>query len=866
MTSVDAEERETPKSIWEELDEWAQAFMPWQRFVLWRAIQSGSLGHTDVDTAYQLFLHDNGLGEPPNPAVEIPESLSGRPTKAETTKLILEEIRDLVGVNALPSTAKLNFSSGLTIIYGRNGAGKSGFSRILSNIVFSRARHAILPNIYESNQPVPQATIVISDGDGSKKPLTLPEAKAEPDLKRITLFDSSVARTHLVEQTALGFKPTGFDVFPEMARVYRMLEERLEGDIRARRRENPCASMFAGKISAVADLVTGLNGKSDVAQMRKLADFGEAEEARLQEVDRQIQELQSSSPAATIRTLSEAKREISGLVERFETAKKEFSAEKLNTYQGQLDEWVKRANAVTQTGVESFRCDPFQHVGSVEWERFIGAAKDLAAKESPDYPAHGDHCLLCRQPLDDAAIALMQRLWAFLSSDVRQRLEEVSAIIDRSAARLSALPLETISEGTTLQSSLQNLNAALAERARHIEVGLREYADRLIAGLTGGTAVRLPALSLGDDTIDELRALAEQTQTDIDRLGEQNVTEALADVGKEKLLLEHRKLLNGALDRLLQLIEDYAWADKAALVQRLLNTRPLTDRETELFTRIIAEGYRGQLQVECEHLDCGLPIELKAMGRRGETLRSLSVRGGHRPDTIFSEGEQRAVSLADFLTEVSLNPASAGIVLDDPVTSQDHQRKERFASRLVDESKRRQVIIFTHDLVFLTMLLTAADEAGINALTHWVERNSEGQPGHVSLDDCPATTPQYRSTNKAKETLAEAKKTIGSERLRLIQRGMAELRRTVEEIVPHFLFKNVVNRWTDRIIVTALKRVNWDQAAVAEIERLYEELSAIIEGHTHTEERAGAPAEPSDLEGYITRVDDLIKSIRKDRQ
>ena len=164
MTTVNAEKREAPKTIWEELDDWAQGFKPWQRFVLWRAIQTGSLDQTDVDTAYQLFLHGNEIGEAPEPPVEVPESLSGRPTKGEARQLILEEIRDLVGVNALPATAKLNFSSGLTIIYGRNGAGKSGFSRILSNIVFSRARHAIVPNMYESNQPVPQATIVISDG------------------------------------------------------------------------------------------------------------------------------------------------------------------------------------------------------------------------------------------------------------------------------------------------------------------------------------------------------------------------------------------------------------------------------------------------------------------------------------------------------------------------------------------------------------------------------------------------------------------------------------------------------------------------------------------------------------------------------
>src|SRR5208282_968117 len=113
---------------------------------------------------------------------------------------------------------------------------------------------------------------------------------------------------------------------------------------------------------------------------------------------------------------------------------------------------------------------------------------------------------------------------------------------------------------------------------------------------------------------------------------------------------------------------------------------------------------------------------------RGQTVRSLSIKGGHSPEKILSEGEQRAVALADFLTEIALNPANAGIVLDDPVTSQDHQRKERVARRLVGEAKIRQVIVFTHDLVFLTLIAGAAADEAVEMLTHWVERDSEGRP------------------------------------------------------------------------------------------------------------------------------------------
>lgn len=438
-------------------------------------------------------------------------------------------------------------------------------------------------------------------------------------------------------------------------------------------------------------------------------------------------------------------------------------------------------------------------------------------------------------------------------------------MLDSTAESLAGLPLNTITDGTVLRASLHELDPALCERATGVETELRDYAAGVVSAINSGEEATIPALELRDDPTDELGTLLEQIEADLERLTQRSVSEAIDELTKERSHLEDRKLLSGVVEQALQVISDYAWADKAAIAQRLLNTRPLTEKETDLFNRVIAEGYKRRLQIECEQLDCWLPIELRALGRRGETLRSLEVQGGHRPDTVFSEGEQRAVSLADFMTEVHLNPSSAGIVLDDPVTSQDHQRKELFARRLVGESKIRQVIIFTHDLVFLTMLLTAADEADIDPLTHWIERDSEGRPGQVSLDDCPASTPQYRTTKKAKETLAESKKVSGSERLRLVQRGMAELRRTVEEVVPHHLFKQVVNRWTDRIIVTALKRVNWDQDAVAEIEALYEELSAIIEGHTHTEERTGAPAEPADLERLIERVDGLINRIKKDR-
>jgi len=66
--------------------------------------------------------------------------------------------------------------------------------------------------------------------------------------------------------------------------------------------------------------------------------------------------------------------------------------------------------------------------------------------------------------------------------------------------------------------------------------------------------------------------------------------------------------------------------------------------------------------------------------------------------------KQNACSIADFLTEVQLDPNNCGIIFDDPVTSLDHERKDKIAQRLVMEAAQRQVVMFTHDIAFMSQL------------------------------------------------------------------------------------------------------------------------------------------------------------------
>jgi hypothetical protein len=93
---------------------------------------------------------------------------------------------------------------------------------------------------------------------------------------------------------------------------------------------------------------------------------------------------------------------------------------------------------------------------------------------------------------------------------------------------------------------------------------------------------------------------------------------------------------------------------------------------------------------------------------------------------VVSEGEQRCLSIAAFFAELSTADDPSGIVFDDPVSSLDYRWREGVARRLVQEAKTRQVIVFTHDVVFLLLLKQFSEEEGVEQLDQHVRQLSKG--------------------------------------------------------------------------------------------------------------------------------------------
>lgn len=88
------------------------------------------------------------------------------------------------------------------------------------------------------------------------------------------------------------------------------------------------------------------------------------------------------------------------------------------------------------------------------------------------------------------------------------------------------------------------------------------------------------------------------------------------------------------------------------------------------------------------------------------------------------------------MTEVQLDKNNCGIFFDDPVTSLDHERKDKIAQRLTVEAGQRQVMIFTHDIVFMSQLAKHAERNNIPMVAHWMKQIN-GTPGFVEDNTSP---------------------------------------------------------------------------------------------------------------------------------
>jgi ABC-type Mn2+/Zn2+ transport system ATPase subunit len=848
--------------------DWATQLAFWEQAALEKVASGVVLTEKDYQKLLDLWMEDTGL---------IPKPKSARPTLNFPTKLAegasgarytFERLFNLQNVNALPAAQDITFGPQLTIIYGPNGSGKTSYTRPLGCAAFARGEREVLTDARKANAgEVPKADIEIAT-EGKKKTVSWVLGARCPELSGVYVFDGTSVTAHLTRSNALSFSPAGLSLLTDLAEVTDVVRERLRKLIETKLAPHSFSVFFDGE-SAVSREITNLSATTDVATLRKAAVLSTDEQYRVPELEQHIAVLKSRNIPKRVATLKQEVKDLEKLIHLVgNTASALGSSAHLEVEKLTTELEARRADAA-RLGADQFRFEQFTQVGTDVWREFIGKARALADAESQhgtSYPQSGDPCLLCRQALSPQATDLINRLWGFLASDAparfqaaqvacRSRAEQFRSVVlsyfgpDAAARRILEI------EATEIVLAVDSFLKACAARSH-------EFQSALTTGRIGQlTSANAP--SLGEAHTAITRRLQE-----ISGLETTDPQEELVKLEQPLRDLHHRRILSAHLAEIERWIDGLKWAGRAQ--KTVGSTRHITAKYNEFFRTLVTDQYQKVFKTTLQKLKHDLKLTIETRGKKGETVRQIVLS----PDAfaqkvavekILSDGEKRAVALADFLTEVTLDTSSNAIVLDDPVSFCDLDSKAAVAYLLAERAAEKQVIVLTHDLAFLHALKVAAEKMSVGIVSHWM-LSEGGQPGYVYLDNSPICEGDYKSAKIALERYAAAKNAKPAERDRTLQQGFGALRTSYEAFIIYGLFNGVVKRFEERVSFDSLKEVNLDRDVVEQVVEKLGALSRHIDAHLHSDIYAAEKPTPEMLLEEINAFEELRKQHKNSKK
>ena len=793
----------------------------------------------------------------PRPALNITEpASSGDAAKGDVIAgLRLKSLANVKNVNAIKQTKPLDFTANVTVVYGKNGAGKSGFIRLLNNAFYSRGDREILPNVFEPGDGKPEADFEFQQGSEPAYTLKFPTASSRPEFGQFAVFDSKSVHVHLNEKNELHIEPVEFDFFSNLAALVEKVEEQFDSLIEKRTKANEFTKRFDGE-SEITKSVGELIADSNLDPLRTLAQLTEEDTQSLADTEKQLSELQVDQVTKRKQELSVIRAKIVSLQQEMKKVVPLLEQAVLDQLKTDIASCQSLKTQIEASGVQQFKDDRFLGIGSAQWSAFIKAAREFSALQHADHPRVGEACPLCHQSLEQDAAALIKSYWKFLEGKLESDLRVIESRITQASSKWDRATVPSLPEDSQTATWLTESNLPL-------DVSLKGYlksSGQLLLRLREIAKSRmweeLTALNVVEDAqFDSAISLIDQQITSLDT---ETVKTKEAALKVKATLLKHRKKLAEIFEELENHVKACSWVKQASAVRKKVSTREITNRRKELYENYLNGRYIARFHEWCTALRTPYPIDIKQRGGAGKSERQLMIRGKYAPSQVLSEGEQRAIALADFFTEVEIANIPSGLIFDDPVNSQDLDRKELIAKKIIEQAKAKQVIVFTHDLSFVYDLKNEANRNRLTYVCHWVEKtNLDAGIVHHNLE--PSLERSFVDPSEAMEYLKKAQlESNPKERENIVRHGLSLLRSSYEAFIIHDILCGCLSRF-DRVF-------KWKPLQEAYIDKNYiekscdkmEAISGYVEAHLHSDHTSSTPT--------VDVLDEEIKSYRTLRE
>lgn len=697
-----------------EIVTWSDSRPTWQRDALRRLITKGTIDQSDLTELTELCKAAHGLA----PAREAtPLDRTHVPTRRnEFAAVTLTALTHHDGVNALARNQTISFGPAVTIVYGDNASGKSGYTRILKSACRARGSEAILGNVLVTDTaPSRQsATIQLSIGDRPEEFKWEGATNTHEALGHISVFDSHSAAVYLREKTDVPFRPFGLDLFDKLAKICEAVNRSITSEQAQLNALQPALPQLPeGTVAhAIASRLTTL---TNTDELRALGTLSDIERDRLRAIEQQLRDLESEDSRKTAQMLNLRAARLERLIAHIVMLTDALSNDTLSGLFGARAREAETGRSALTLRQSAFPAEVLSGTGSRLWRVLWEAARQFSREEAYlDHPfPHTDsaRCVLCQQTLEEAAKERLQHFERFVTSTIQQEHAEATAEFKRRHDSVASLPTD---DGEVV-GVLEELQLEAADLAQSTGEALRESRKRRdlsLTALANGTEWPSDLPEVRTDT-ERLQAEVRRLRARVGELTRPRDEKAMVMLGKELAELRAREILGNKIELFIAEIERLRRLSAYRSCLADTNTTGITRKSTDVTERVVTQqlvsAFTDELRAsEFTHLE----VELRsAGGERGALYHKLAFSRAANVDLpkVVSEGEARCLSIMAFLAELTTISDRSAILFDDPVSSLDHHWRRYVARRLVEEAKKRQVIIFTHDVVFLLAVLKAAE-------------------------------------------------------------------------------------------------------------------------------------------------------------
>lgn len=864
-------------NVIEEILKWSEKLPDWESDALRRIWVHGHLSKDDEDQVLKLLLSEHGV-IPSADSGCIPRRLAASDVSAATDHgqdTIVRALHDVRNVNALRAGQRLEFgASGVSVIYGDNATGKSGYSRVLKRACRARgAAERIYPNVYAGKKPISDpatASFDVSMEEGVTETVTWTDGSPPPQcLANIAVFDSKVARVHVDEANEVVYVPYGLDVFTKLASLCR---ETLRSEIDRRIATLPQTPALVGEFVGPGKPIAAMNSETEPQTIIAATVFSENDEARLTALSKIVADYKANDPTKKAEGFRRLRSRIDRLRASTINLRKSLSDKSVAQFKLQFDGLIAAQQAASIASKKAFESEPLAGTGGEAWKVMFEAARHYSEQDAYPtikFPAtiDGSRCPLCQQDLDTNAKDRLNRFWTFVEQDVAKSVVVARQRVKDAQDVLGSMEANPLKGDPQFLDELRELSDATALEVESLVAALQNRLEAVRKALSDGTWATVPELgAYSGQGISSLSKQCEANAKSADALAN---PEEQARREEELRVVTLRKKLSENKQSLLDYLATLKTREKLTQCLEAVSTTGITRKQSDLMEEALTVALETALRREFTALGLHhLQLRVTKSGSIGSTYHRLSLpsetlaTGGL--SEVLSEGEHRVVAIASFLAELSTASHRNGIVFDDPVSSLDQRWRDLVARRLVEESKTRQVIIFTHDIVLLVALKAEAALQGVPLATQMVTRT----PVEVGICSPRLATPIMNTGERlgvlrqTHQEIAAFHRNCTEEEYRpKVVEFYDNLRNTWERAIEEHLFGDVIYRFRLGVETQKLRGVWVDDQDVVDITNGMTKCSKWIGGHDHAGATGVSLPLPTELESDLKSLEDFRNRV-----